>query len=186
MKNILSENIRNLTELADDSEFHSRVAIAISIVSKALKSNLPVLVFGNGGSAADALHISGELVGKFNITRRGLNVICLNSNVTVLTAWSNDVDYETVFARQVESHGQVGGVAWGLSTSGNSNSVTKAFEMAKKLGMSSIAMTGRGGGNCAPLVDLLLDVPSDVTPRIQELHVPIYHYMCMEIEKNCI
>jgi D-sedoheptulose 7-phosphate isomerase len=105
--------------------------------------------------------------------------------VTVLTAWSNDVDYETVFARQVESHGHVGGVVWGLSTSGNSPSVIKGFEMAKKLGMSSIAMTGRGGGHCASLVDLLLDVPSDVTPRIQEMHVPIYHYMCMEIEKNC-
>jgi len=185
MKNILSENIRNLTELADDSDFHSRVEEAISTVSEALKLNLPVLVFGNGGSAADALHISGELVGKFNISRRGLNVICLNSNVTVLTAWSNDVDYETVFARQVESHGHVGGVVWGLSTSGNSPSVIKGFEIAKKLGMSSIAMTGRGGGHCASLVDLLLDVPSDVTPRIQEMHVPIYHYMCMEIEKNC-
>ena len=186
MKNILSENIQNLTELADDSALLSRVEAAISLISTALKAGSPVLVFGNGGSAADALHISGELVGKFNIVRRGLNVICLNSNVTVLTAWSNDVDYESVFARQIESHGQPGGVVWGLSTSGNSPSVVKAFEMAKKLGLSTIAMTGRGGGKCASVSDILLNVPSEITPRIQELHLPIYHYMCMEIEKNCI
>ena len=105
MKNILSENIQNLEELANDSALLSRVEAAISLLSGALKAGSPVLVFGNGGSAADALHISGELVGKFNIARRGLNVICLNSNVTVLTAWSNDVDYESVFARQIESHG---------------------------------------------------------------------------------
>ncbi len=186
MKKILSENIRNLTELAEDSDFHLRVESAISVISEALKLNLPVLVFGNGGSAADALHISGELVGKFNISRRSLNVICLNANVTVITAWSNDVDYETVFSRQIESHGKSGGVVWCLSTSGNSPSVIKGLEMAKNLGMDSIAMTGRGGGQSARLVDILLDVPSEITPRIQEMHLPIYHYMCMEIEKNCI
>jgi D-sedoheptulose 7-phosphate isomerase len=186
MKNILNENIRNLTELADNSDFHLRVEAAISVISEALKLNLPVLVFGNGGSASDALHISGELVGKFNTERRGLNVICLNANVAVLTAWSNDVSYETVFARQVESHGLTGGIVWGLSTSGNSISVIKGFEMANKLGMTSIAMTGRGGGKCSSQVNILLDVPSKVTPRIQELHLPIYHYMCAEIEKNLV
>jgi len=186
MKKILSENIRNLTALAEDSELLSRVEAAIHLVSTALKSEAPLLVFGNGGSAADAQHISGELVGKFNITRRGLNVICLNTNTAVLTAWSNDVDYESVFARQVESHGQTGGVVWGLSTSGNSPSVINAFKMAQKLGLTTIAMTGRSGGKCASTADVLLNVPSDVTPRIQELHLPIYHYMCMQIEKNCV
>ena len=184
MKNILSENIQNLTELANDSALLSRIDDAISLISNALKVGSPVLVFGNGGSAADALHISGELVGKFNVVRRGLNVICLNSNVTVLTAWSNDVDYESVFARQIESHGQPGAIVWGLSTSGNSPSVVSAFETAKKLGLSTIAMTGRGGGKCVSVSDILINVPSEVTPRIQELHLPIYHYMCMEIEKN--
>ena len=186
MKKILSENIRNLTELAEDSELLLRVETAIHLVSTALKSAAPLLVFGNGGSAADAQHISGELVGKFNIARRGLNVICLNTNTAVLTAWSNDVDYESVFARQVESHGQTGGVVWGLSTSGNSPSVINAFKMAQKLGLTTIAMTGRSGGKCASTADVLLNVPSDVTPRIQELHLPIYHYMCMQIEKNCV
>ena len=184
MKNILSENIQNLTELAEDSELLLRIEAAIRLVSTSLKSGAPLLVFGNGGSAADAHHISGELVGKFNITRRGLNVICLNANTTVLTAWANDVDYDTVFARQVESHGQSGGVVWGLSTSGNSTSVIKALEMARNLGLATIAMTGRGGGKCASVSDILIDVPSEDTPRIQELHLPIYHYMCMEIEKK--
>jgi D-sedoheptulose 7-phosphate isomerase len=185
MKDIFSENIRNLTELADDSAFQIRVNTAIEIIGNTLKTGAPVLVFGNGGSAADALHISGELVGKFNIARRGLNVICLNSNVTVITAWSNDVDYESVFSRQVEAHGQLGGVAWGLSTSGNSPSVVKALETAKKVGMTTIAMTGRNGGECVEHSDILLNVPSEVTPRIQEMHLPVYHYMCMEIEKKC-
>ena len=111
-------------------------------------------------------------------------MICLNANTTVLTAWANDVDYDTVFARQVESHGQSGGVVWGLSTSGNSTSVIKALEMARNLGLATIAMTGRGGGKCASVSDILIDVPSEDTPRIQELHLPIYHYMCMEIEKK--
>jgi len=184
MKNILSENIQNLAELANDSALLSRVEAAISLLSGALKAGSPVLVFGNGGSAADALHISGELVGKFNIARRGLNVICLNSNVTVLTAWSNDVDYESVFARQIESHGQPGGIVWGLSTSGNSPSVVSAFEASRKMGLATIGMTGRSGGKCAAFSDILINVPSEITPRIQELHLPIYHYMCMEIEKN--
>ena len=112
-------------------------------------------------------------------------MICLNTNVTVMTAWSNDVDYESIFARQVEAHFQPGGVAWGLSTSGNSPSVVKALEFAKKLGLSTIAMTGQNGGECVKHSDILLNVPSEVTPRIQELHLPVYHYMCMEIEKNC-
>jgi D-sedoheptulose 7-phosphate isomerase len=185
MKNILSENIRNLTELADDLAFQNRVESAIEVISTALNTGAPVMVFGNGGSASDAMHISGELVGRFNIQRRGLNVICLNTNVTVMTAWSNDVDYESVFARQVESHFQPGGVAWGLSTSGNSPSVVKALEFAKKIGLSTIAMTGQNGGQCVEYSDILLNVPSEVTPRIQELHLPVYHYMCMEIEKKC-
>jgi D-sedoheptulose 7-phosphate isomerase len=185
MKDVLNTNIQNLTELSNDSIFQNQVELAIEAVATTLKLGEPVLVFGNGGSAADALHISGELVGKFNLERRGLNVICLNSNVSVITAWSNDVNYESIFARQVEAHGQARGIAWGLSTSGNSQSVVKALEVAKKMGMSTIAMTGRNGGECTKYADFLLNVPSEVTPRIQELHLPVYHYMCMEIEKKC-
>jgi D-sedoheptulose 7-phosphate isomerase len=185
MKDILSENIRNLTALKDDSQFCNRVEFAIDTISSALNLGAPLLVFGNGGSAADALHITGELVGRFNIERRGLNVICLNANVTVITAWSNDVEFDSVFARQIEAHGHSGGVAWGLSTSGNSPSVVEALKVARIMGLTTIAMTGSSGGRCAEHSDILLNFPSYVTPRIQELHLPVYHYMCMEIEKKC-
>ena len=185
MKDQLKENIQNLSSLLSDTSFHSRVDETISIVSESLKAGLPLLVFGNGGSASDALHISGELVGKFFIDRKSLNVICLNGNVTVLTAWTNDVDYETVFSRQIEAHGTLGGVAWGLSTSGNSPSVVTGLSVAKSLGLATIAMTGLNGGKAAKFADVLLNVPAELTPRIQELHLPVYHYICQEIEKNC-
>lgn len=186
MKEQLFQNIQNLTQLAEDEDFQDRVEKAIFLVSKCLNEGLPLLVFGNGGSASDALHISGELVGRFNLDRKGLNVICLNSNVTVMTAWSNDVEYETVFSRQVESHGKSGGVAWGLTTSGNSPSVVNALSSARNQGMSTIVLTGQGGGAAKDFADVLLDVPTSITPRVQELHLPVYHYMCQEIEKKCL
>jgi D-sedoheptulose 7-phosphate isomerase len=186
MKEQFSEGIQNLTKLLEDVDFQLRVEKAISIISKCLGNGLPLLVFGNGGSASDALHISGELVGRFNLDRKGLNVVCLNSNVTVMTAWSNDVDYKSVFSRQVESHGKVGGVAWGLTTSGNSASVVNALSTARNFGMSTIALTGLGGGKAREFADVLLDVPATITPRVQELHLPVYHFMCQEIEKNCV
>ena len=184
MRGILEENISNLRKLIDDVSLQNRIDDAINLVVKVLKLKSPLLLFGNGGSASDALHISGELVGKFNFERESLNVICLNANVTVLTAWANDFSYDDVFARQVEAHGLKGGVAWGLTTSGNSPSVVNALKRAQDLGLQTIAMTGIGGGNASSYTDILIDVPSQTTPRIQEMHLPIYHYMCAEIEKK--
>jgi len=186
MKAILSELIRSLNELEGDTQLHLKIGGAIDVISNTLRAGLPVLVFGNGGSATDALHISGELVGKFNRERKAQNVICLNANLAVLTAWSNDVDYESVFSRQVEAYAKPGGIAWGISTSGKSPSVVNALKVSKNLGMTNIAMTGKSGGDCLNVADILLNVPSDITPRIQELHLPIYHYMCMEIEKTLL
>ena len=105
--------------------------------------------------------------------------------MTVLTAWSNDFDYQTVFSRQVEAHGKVCGVALGLTTSGNSPSVVNALRVAQTQGMATVALTGLSGGKVREFVDILLNVPSNITPRIQELHLPVYHYMCEKIEKNC-
>lgn len=185
MENIIQENIQSLQLLLQDRKLLHRIEVAIEEVSKALKSGYPVLVFGNGGSAADALHISGELVGKFNIDRRALNVICLNANMAVLTAWSNDFNYESAFARQVEAHAEPGGIAWGMSTSGNSPTVLRALKVSQELGMTTIAMTGSDGGESIKYADILLNVPALNTPRIQELHVMIYHYMCEAIEVKC-
>jgi len=157
---------------------------AILAVSKALRLGKALLVCGNGGSAADAMHITGELVGRFLLERKALKAICLSSNPAVLTAWANDYSYDTVFSRQVEAYGEAGGAILGLSTSGNSRNVVKAFEEARLRGMTTIALTGEGGGVLAPLSDYLFAVPSRSTPLIQQAHICLYHYLCQGIEKD--
>lgn len=162
----------------------AKVDAATRAVVTALAAGLPLLVCGNGGSAADAQHIAAELVGRFLRERRGLRVICLADNAPVLTAWANDYSYETVFSRQVEAYGVEGAVLLGLSTSGNSANVVAAFARAREMGMVTIAMTGEGGGRMAPLADHLLAVPSRSTPLIQQAHLCLYHYLCEAIERE--
>ena len=159
------------------------VSASVQDVTAALVAGKPVLTCGNGGSASDALHVSGELVGRFFRERRALNVVCLNSNVTVMTAWANDVDFTSVFSRQVEAHGRDGGVLWGFSTSGNSKNVVDAFEKAASMGMKTIAMTGSSPGLLGELAHHLISVPGDDAPSAQNLHVLLYHYMCGAIEE---
>ncbi|WP_353861934.1 SIS domain-containing protein [Azospirillum formosense] len=158
---------------------------AIATIADALKAGRPLLVCGNGGSASDAMHITGELVGRFLKERRALNAICLSSNPAVLTAWSNDYDYATVFSRQVEAYGVEGGVLLGISTSGNSANVIEALTTARALGMKTVGLTGEGGGKMAALCDHLLAVPSRRTPEIQQVHLCLYHYLCEMVEARC-
>jgi D-sedoheptulose 7-phosphate isomerase len=155
---------------------------AIAITFAALAADKPLLICGNGGSAADAMHIAGELVGKFLKERRALKAIALPGEPATLTAWGNDVSYDSVFARQTEAYGEAGGVLLAISTSGRSRNVIAAAEIAKKKKMSVIALTGQGGGLLAPLADVLLAVPSTATPLIQQVHICLYHYLCAEIE----
>lgn len=157
---------------------------AAALCIDALKAGQSILVCGNGGSASDAMHITGELVGRFVKERKGLRCICLSDNPATLTAWANDYDYETVFSRQVEAYGSAGSVLIGLSTSGNSRNVIKAAEKAKEMGMSFIGLTGEGGGKMAPLCDVMLDAPTKVTALVQQVHICLYHYLCAEIEKK--
>ncbi len=156
---------------------------AVAATAVALRAGRPLLVCGNGGSAADAQHIVGEMVGRFLKERRALKAICLASNPAVLTAWSNDYNYDTVFARQVEAYGEQGGVLLGLSTSGNSKNVVLALEAARELGMVTIGLTGEGGGRMAGLCDHLLAVPSRFTPAIQQVHLALYHCYCAAVEE---
>ncbi len=155
---------------------------AVDAIAGALDAGNPLLVCGNGGSAADAMHITGELVGRFLKERRALNCICLTSNPAVLTAWSNDYCFDTVFSRQVDAYAKPGGAVLGISTSGNSANVVKAFEAARANGMKTIALTGQGGGAMATVSDILIDVPSTSTPLIQQVHVCLYHYICERVE----
>src|SRR5271169_2746902 len=129
---------------------------AADAVCTALRQGKPLLVCGNGGSAADAMHITGELVGRFLKERRAWRAICLSSNPSVLTAWANDYSYDSVFARQVEAYGSEGGVLLGISTSGNSANIISAFKAAKSLNMTTIALTGRDGGDAARFSDILV------------------------------
>lgn len=158
---------------------------AIDIVVAAVKQRRVILVCGNGGSASDAMHITGELVGRFMKERSAFKALCLNADAAVLTAWSNDYSYESVFARQVEAHAEPGAVLIGLSTSGNSANVVESFRTAKQLGLATIAFTGQGGGKLAPFSDVLLDVPSQSTPLIQQVHICLYHYICEQVEARC-
>ena len=183
LSNYLRETARILDATADFWP-EAAVGAAISAVSETLAGGKALLVCGNGGSASDAMHITGELVGRFLLERKAFRAICLSSNPAVLTAWANDYSYDTVFSRQVEAYGESGGAILGLSTSGNSSNVVHAFEQAKLMGMTTIALTGAGGGRLAPLSDHLFAVPSQSTPLIQQVHICLYHYLCREVESN--
>src|SRR6516225_6075680 len=159
-----------------------RVATAASVLSRALREGGKVLVFGNGGSAADAEHLVAELVGRFEGERRPLAAVALTSDPSVVTAISNDYGYAQVFARQVEALGGRGDVALGISTSGRSENVEIGLAVAKRCGMVTMALTGRDGGRMGLDADIHVNVPEASTPRVQEVHRTILHAMCSLIE----
>ena len=160
----------------------ARIERAVTTILGAVEADKPLLICGNGGSATDAMHIAGELVGRFLKERRALKAIALSADNAILTAWANDYSYDDVFARQVHAYGEPGGVLLGISTSGRSKNVLAAVAAAKSKGMAVIGLTGQGGGPLAALVDILLDVPSTSTPLIQQAHMCLYHYLCAEVE----
>jgi D-sedoheptulose 7-phosphate isomerase len=169
-----------------DAVTQAAMDAAIDTVVSALAANKPLLVCGNGGSAADAQHITGELAVRFLHQRRALKSYCLTSNPALLTACANDLGFETIFARQVEAYGEPGAVLLGLSTSGASANVIAAFVMARSIGMKTIALTGETEGPLTMLSDHLLAVPSRHTPLIQQAHLCLYHYLCMKIEERLL
>jgi D-sedoheptulose 7-phosphate isomerase len=153
------------------------------LVSGALAGGRKLLACGNGGSAAEAQHLVAELVGRFHAERRPLPAIALTTDTSILTAVGNDYGYSEVFARQVQALAARGDVLLLISTSGNSESILAAAKRARRLGVVTIGLTGRGGGKLAPLVDLAIRVPSSETPRIQELHLLIDHTLCQLVER---
>ena len=156
---------------------------AARLIVESLRAGGGVLLFGNGGSAADAQHIAGELVGRFLVNRPAFRAVALTTDSSVLTCVANDFDYEQIFARQIGALGRPGDVAVGLSTSGNSPNVVAGLARAREVGLRTIAFTGSGGGRCAALSDVLLDVPGAVpTPRVQEAHGVAYHVLCELVE----
>lgn len=160
------------------------VARAASLISAAFKVQGKLLIFGNGGSAADAQHIAGELVNRFLQKRRGLPAIALSTDGGILTCVANDTGFENVFARQIEALGARGDVCIAISTSGASANIVRACEQAREQGIGVIGLLGRDGGQVAPLCDLALIVESNDTQRIQETHNLVGHVLCELIETD--
>jgi D-sedoheptulose 7-phosphate isomerase len=158
------------------------VVAAARLIEHALRAGGKVMFCGNGGSAADAQHLAAELMGRFLADRAPMASVALTVDSSALTAIGNDYGFDQVFARQVRGLGRAGDVLVGISTSGNSANILAAFEVARELGIRSVALTGGGGGKMALLADLLINAPSLSTPRIQELHIAIGHTICELVE----
>jgi D-sedoheptulose 7-phosphate isomerase len=156
--------------------------IAANLCIKSLKNGGKILIFGNGGSAADAQHISAELVGRYKMERKGLAAIALTTDSSAITCITNDYSYDYVFSRQLEALANSKDVVIGISTGGTSSNVIKGLMTARDLGCKTIGFSGRGGGNFNILCDINLVVPTDDTPRIQEMHILIGHTICHLID----
>jgi D-sedoheptulose 7-phosphate isomerase len=170
--------------------FRTKVGVVEAVISaivKSLRSGGKILLFGNGGSAAEAQHFAAELVNKFLKERPALPAISLTTDTSTITSIGNDMSFDRIFSRQIEALGRKGDVAIALSTSGNSPNIIEGLKAAKKIGMVTIALTGEGGGKIAvtpgAAPDYLIDVPSTSTPRIQEIHLVVLHILAEEIEK---
>ncbi|MCP8316130.1 MAG: D-sedoheptulose 7-phosphate isomerase [archaeon] len=181
IENSIDENISINGRMKDQISLIERIAYeAVETIRRGGK----VILFGNGGSAADAQHIAGELVGKFKLEREALPAIALTTNTSIITAISNDIDFEEVFSRQVQGLATSKDLVIGISTSGESANVIKGISAAKNKGAKTIAFTGGDGGRLAKITDISLIVPSKNTPRIQEAHITVGHIICELIEKE--
>jgi D-sedoheptulose 7-phosphate isomerase len=157
---------------------------AAEAMAEALKAGRKLLVFGNGGSAADAQHLSAELVGRFQKDRAAMPAIALTVDTSILTSVANDYSYAQVFARQIEALGRPGDIAFGISTSGESANVLLALQAGRARGMKTIALTGRDGGSIGAAAEIHVNVPDQSAARVQEVHRTILHVMCEVIESD--
>jgi D-sedoheptulose 7-phosphate isomerase len=181
IREIFLETRANIQQVSE-GPYLKQLVCAVRVLVSAFKAGRKLLVFGNGGSSADAHHICAELVGRFARERRGLPAMALSSDPSILTSLGNDYGFQAVFERQVEAHGQPGDVAWGISTSGNSPNVVRALKLAKGLGLTTIGLTAMDGGEMAEFCDVLMAVPVRNTPRVQEIHLLTYHSICDAVE----
>ena len=180
----LRETADNLRAMSGDGALHAAMAKVATACIAALRHGNKILFAGNGGSAADAQHLAGELISRFHYDRPGLPAFSLSTDTSVLTAIGNDYGYDHLFARQIEAVGSPGDVFIGISTSGRSPNIIKALQVARTKGLLTVGLTGRAGGQMPELCDHCLRVPSDSTPRIQEGHITIGHTICYLIEQQ--
>ncbi len=184
VKNYFQESIDLKKALLENTSFIEIVNQSINLLINCFQGGNKVLVAGNGGSASDAQHFVGEIVCKFKRERKGYPAIALTTNSSVITAWSNDYDFKSVFARQIEALGNKNDVFIGISTSGNSESIINGVQKAKEMGLKTICLLGKDGGKLKNSADINIIVPSDNTPRIQEVHILLLHIIAEEIEKK--
>ena len=180
----IAESIAVKQAVLDNPDFLSRIRQAADIIITSLRSGGKVHFCGNGGSAADAQHLAAELSGRYGFDRPPLNAEALHCNTSYLTAVANDYGYEAAFARLLQGTAKEGDVLVAISTSGNSRNILNAIEMSKTMGVKVIAMTGESGGAMRDRADILLNVPSADTPRIQECHILIGHILCELVENE--
>ena len=186
MQSILRESLIG-TIKAKELFFDQSATLLLDTVEMTLKSfqnGGKLILCGNGGSAADAQHLAAEFVNRFLIDRRPLPALALTTDTSILTSVGNDFSYDDIFAKQLQALGKPEDILLGISTSGNSGNVIKAIEVAKEIGMTTVALTGGKGGKIAPLVDILLNVPVTHTPHIQECHIWIEHMLCQLIDER--
>ena len=179
IKEIIEESIRTKKKIPVEE-----VEKAANLMIQAYKNNKKALIAGNGGSAADAQHTAGELVGRFKKERKALPAIALTTDTSIITAWSNDYEFNTVFQRQIEALGDEEDVFIAISTSGNSKNLIEAIKKAKEKNLKIITLLGKDGGLMKGLGDINIIVPSDNTPRVQESHITILHIICELVEKG--
>lgn len=180
----INQTLRVKQNILRDNELIKKIDEITRVIVNAYKENKKVILFGNGGSAADAQHLACELVGKFYLERKALASIALTTNTSALTAIANDYSFNRVFARQVEALVNPGDIVIGITTSGNSLNVIEGIKEAKLRGAVTIGFTGAYGGKLKEDVDYLLAIPSEDTPHIQESHIMIGHIICFLIEKE--
>lgn len=184
IENIIKESVEVKQEILSDTDFIKRIEVAAKICIDSLNNGGKIHFCGNGGSAADAQHLAAELSGRFYYDRPPLNAEALHVNSSYLTAVANDYSFDYIYSRMIEASAKQGDVLFAISTSGNSNNIIKAIEAAKDKNVKVVGMTGVTGGKMAELCDVLLNVPSTCTPRIQEAHILIGHIICEIIEST--
>ncbi len=184
INDIIASSIAVKQKLLQDEEMLQTIQKVVDVLITALKKGNRIYFCGNGGSAADAQHLAAEFSGRFYIDRKALPAEALHCNTSYLTAVANDYSYDVVYARLIEGIAQEGDVVVGLSTSGNSGNIVKAFEAAKAKKVTTVGFTGLGGGVMKSVSDYLINVPSNDTPRIQESHILVGHIICQLVEEG--
>lgn len=184
IQNYINESIDAKKNIFNNESLLSKIEDAAYKIIETYNQNKKVLLAGNGGSAADAQHLAAELVSKFFIERPALNAIALNTNTSVLTSVGNDFSHEYIFARQIEAFATEGDVFIAISTSGNSKNIIKAIQEAKKKGVFVIGLTGEKESEMSKICDIIIKVPSQKTPIVQESHIMIGHIICAIIEEK--